>query len=132
MLIDKSFDLSAAQAVTSSAASTNIVDLNKEKLAAHPLMAVFRCGVAAEASGAATVTFAIQTCAASNFSSGVETVWSSDAIGKAALTADKQIAAADLGFAKLKRYVRAYYTVATGPLTAGKFDCYIAAMADMK
>ena len=46
------------------------------------------------------------------------------AIGKADLTAGKQAAVLKLP-SNLRRYIRVYYTVGTGPLTAGKFSAQI-------
>jgi len=125
MYIDKELELSNEQAVTSSAASTNYIDqgaamdagMGQQK---HLAISV---SVAATAAGAATVDFSIEKAGASDFSDK-ETVVSSGAIAKADLVAGKQI------FIPLPpgldgRYFRVYYTVATGPLTAGKFSAQI-------
>ena len=133
MLIDKSFDLAVGQDVTASAATTNVIDLKKSgKFAANPFFICGRVKTAATASGAATVTFSLETCDAENFSSGVVTIFSTAAIAKTALTANSHVFKVNIGEMNLKRYLRGYYTVATGPLTAGAFDVYGAAAADLK
>ena len=78
-------------------------------------------GAGAAAAGAATVTFAVQDSADN---SSFADVVASAAIGKAALTAGTQAAVFKLP-PNLRRYVRVYYTVATGPLTAGKFSAQV-------
>ena len=132
MLIDKTFELSDGQAVTASAPSTNVLDLSKTgKFAANPFFICCRVATAAAASGAATVQFSVQTSDSEAFSS-YETVAQSDAIAKASLTADSTAAKLQIGDKKLKRYIRGYYTVATGPLTAGAFDMYGVPAVDMR
>ena len=46
------------------------------------------------------------------------------AIGKATLVAGYKVFEVPIPF-KLQRYAKLVYTVATGPLTAGKFDAWI-------
>ena len=133
MNIDKSFEMSNGQEVTASAASTNVIDLGKSgKFAANPFYLCCRVAEAAAATGAATVTVDIQSSDNENFSSGVTTHFSTGAIGKAAITKDKHLFMVNVGEMKFGRYIRGYYTVATGPLAAGKFDLYGAAAVDMK
>lgn len=131
MIIENNM-LSAAQAVTASIASANVYDLGKSGLrVGNPLFICSRVHTSVEASGDATVTIAVQTSDDVSFSEGVTTLYTTSAIGKAALTADSHVFMLDIGAMKLKRYVRGYYTVATGPLTAGKFDLYLAGAIDM-
>ena len=125
MIIDKSLELSSAQAVTASAASTNYIDLGAagNVIGNEPYL-VIQTREAATASGSATVNFVIQTAADSAFTSPV-VLFDSGAVGKAALTLNSCPVKVKMPLG-LKRYVRVYYTVATGPLTAGKFDAFIA------
>lgn len=123
MFIDKLLQVSDAQAVTASAASTNVIDFGQ----ANPNVGlddrssmVITVDAAATAAGDATVTFAVQDSADNSTFADVAV---SAAIGKAALTA---------GFqhiipmpTKLRRYCRVNYTVATGPLTAGAFSAQV-------
>lgn len=124
MIIDKFLQVSDAQAVTASAASTDVIDTGVANRAigdVTSLAAVITVDEAAAAAGAATVTFSLQDSADnSTFTDVVATA----AIGKAALTAGTQAAVLKLP-SNLRRYIRVYYTVGTGPLTAGKFSAQI-------
>lgn len=123
MILDKALQMSNGQAVTASAASTDVIDfgqtnpnVGKDDLS----KLVINVTEDVAASGAATVTFSIQDSAdGSSFANVLATA----AYGKAALTAGTQIVIPMPH--KLRRYCRVYYTVATGPLTAGKFTASI-------
>lgn len=140
MHTDALLKLSDSQAVTSSAVSENTIDLGtaRDLGPGGELYATFQVNEAATASGSATVTFQIISSAAANLGSPTVLV-QSDAIGKAELTLGKVfsipmgnaiLAAQKLG----QRYLGVQYTVATGPLTAGKFTAYITldAVTDVK
>lgn len=123
MIIDKLLQVSNEQAVTASAASTDVIDFGQ----ANPDIGVndmsnmvITTDEAATAAGAATVTFSVQDSANNATFADVAVT---AAIGKATLA---------LGYQhvipmpyKLRRYCRVYYTVATGPLTAGKFSAQL-------
>jgi hypothetical protein len=123
MIIDKLLQVSDAQAVTASAASTDVIDFGQ----ANPNSGINRITTlaitvdeTATAAGAATVTFSVQDSADnSSFADVAVTA----ATGKAALPAGAQVLI-QMPVVH-RRYVRAYYTVATGPLTAGKFSAQI-------
>ena len=125
MFIDKALQVSSEQAVTASAASTDVIDFGQ----ANPNIGmddrskmVITVDESATASGAATVTFSVQDSADnSSFADVAVTA----AIGKATLVAGYQHVIPMP--TKLRRYVRVYYTVATGPLTAGKFSAQVVA-----
>ncbi len=123
MIIDKLLQVSDAQAVTASAASTDVIDFGQ----ANPNSGINQITTlaitvdeTATAAGAATVTFSVQDSADnSSFADVAVTA----ATGKAALPAGAQVL---IPMPVVhRRYVRAYYTVATGPLTAGKFSAQI-------
>ena len=120
MFIDKSLQVSDAQAVTASAASTDVIDFGQ----ANPNTGmddrssmVITVDEAAAATGAATVTISVQDSADNSTFADVAVT---AAIGKATLVAGYQHVIPMP--TKLRRYCRVYYTVATGPLTAGKFS----------
>lgn len=132
MLVDALLQLSAAQAVTASAVSTNTIDLGtaRDLAPGKPLYLVFGVDTTATAAGAATVTFQAISSAAANL--GSPTVLAqTDAIGKAELTAGRKLIAVPIAPPVLaaqpkgQQYLGAQYTVATGPLTAGAFTCYL-------
>ncbi|WP_026601473.1 Bbp16 family capsid cement protein [Methylomonas sp. 11b] len=132
MITDALLQLSFAQAVTSTAVSTNTIDLSQARDIGQggDLYAVFTVDEAATASGSATVTFQIISSAAANLSSPTVLIETAP-IAKTELTLGRDpiaicipesfLAAQPIG----QRYLGVQYTVATGPLTAGKFSCAI-------
>lgn len=118
MIIDYLAVLSDAQAVTASAASTNVIDTLAAGLARHPgVRFQFLVDTAAASGGASEVAFAIEDSADN---STFAAIVSSAAIAKASLTAGAIPFEGELPYHR--RYVRGYYTVTTNNLTAGKFD----------
>lgn len=124
MILDKLLMFSEAQAVTASAASTDIIDLGpiagdrRDIGVGYPIELIVRVPTPAAAAGDATVQFALQTSATEDFATPV-VLYNSDAVAVADLTAGA-------GFAVkvpqgVLRYLRVYYNVADGPLTAGAF-----------
>lgn len=132
MITDALLQLSAAQAVTASAVSTNTLDLgsNRDIGVGETLYAIFGVDVAALAAGAATVTFQIISSAAADLSSPT-VLASTGAIPKADLTLNRKpivlaLNAADLDAQPIgQRYLGVQYVVGTGPLTAGSFTCFL-------
>jgi hypothetical protein len=124
MIIDKNLQVSAAQAVTASAASTDYIDQGAAGDAYEPLKLVVQVREAATDSGSANVNFQVETDSDSGFATAKVVAFDSGAIGKAALTLNSEPVKVTLPYG-MKRYIRVYYTVATGPLTAGKFDAFL-------
>ena len=123
MIIDKLLQVSDGQAVTASAASTDVIDFGQ----ANPNTGmddrskmVITVDESVGAAGAATVTFSVQDSADNATFADVA---ATGAIGKANLAAGKQVVIPMP--TKLRRYCRVYYTVANGPLTAGKFSAQV-------
>lgn len=132
-MVDDFLKPSLAQAVTSSAVSTNTIDLGvaRDLGSGEELNFSFTVDVAATAAGAATVTFQVISSAAAALTSPT-ILTQTDAIGKAELTAGRKPIVVPIARAALisaqalgQRYLGAQYTVATGPLTAGSFTCYL-------
>jgi hypothetical protein len=134
MLLSKQTLLSDQQAVTASAASTNIIDLGaagtpvrgnalvRDIGAGQPVGILIQATEAFTAAGAATLTVTLEVDDNDAFGSAT-TVWTSGAIGKATLVAGYRLPIEYLPKGVNERYLRAYYTVATGPMTAGKITC---------
>lgn len=133
MILDSYNEYSDAQTVTVDAGSTNVIDhgplasgnTGRDLGAGEPIELVIQVDETVTADGAATVTFALQTDTDEAFGSAV-TIWTSAAIGKATLVEGYQVVRMKLPRGAYKRYTRVYYTVATGPLTAGKFSAFLA------
>ncbi len=126
MMYDKLNTFGTDQAVTTTAASTDIIDLGaaRDMGNGEPLELVVLVTETVMASGAATVTFTLETDDNAGFSSTF-VLASSSAIGKAALTAGTEVLRVKVPL-DAERYLRTNYTVATGPLTAGKFTAFLA------
>lgn len=123
MYIDKFLQVSDAQAVTASAASTDVIDFgqaNPNSGLTDQLTMAVTVDEAVTAAGAATVTFSVQDSADN---SSFADVAATAAIGKAALPLGAQVLIPMP--LQHRRYVRVNYTVATGPLTAGRFSAQV-------
>lgn len=81
------------------------------------------CTETVTADGAATVAFSLRTDTDPAMGSPTTLLFTA-AIGKASLTAGSQVYKSALP-AGCERYMDVYFTVATGPLTAGKFTAFI-------
>lgn len=132
MIFDHQSLFSDAQAITASAASSNVIDLGKSgrvygntvdlardigKGTLIPLL--IQVVEAFAATGAGTLTFSLEVDDNEAFASP-KTVWSSRAIGKAELVPGFVVVPEFVTRGTNERYMRLYYTVATGPMTAGK------------
>lgn len=122
------------QAVTSSAISSNVIDLRNASTPVlvdealqgdNPLWLVIQCTVAATAAGAATVTFSLESDSTADLATSATVHWSTAAIGKATLVVGYVVARVPLPSGDYERYLGVRYTVATGPLTAGSFLAYL-------
>jgi hypothetical protein len=124
MIIDADLVMSENQVVTTSDASTDYLDINKPGDAVgNELELKVICGEDAAADGAATVTIALQTAADSAFTSP-KTLLSTGALALADMVKGAELISARIPKGALQ-YLRVYYTVATGPLTKGKFTAFL-------
>lgn len=131
MILDKSNEFSDGQAVTATAVSTNVIELNpsgsnpvQDIGAGEPVWLVVQADETATAGGEATVTVTLESSDAAGLTS--PTVhYSSGAKALASLTAGSELVRIRLPGGDYKRYLGVRYTVGTGPLTAGKFSAFI-------
>jgi len=127
MYVDAKLLLSDEQAISATAVSTKSIDLGvagRDIGAGEPLYAVVVVDEGFTADGAATMTIGLITSAASNLSSPT-TILSTPAIGKAALTAGRVPIVIPIPPNIAERYLGLNYTVATGPMTAGKVTAFV-------
>lgn len=123
MILDKLLMFSEKQAVTATAASTDVIDLGpidgtrRDIGVGYPLEFWATVDTTATAAGAATLNVQLQT---SPDNSTWTTIYDSGALALAALTAGKRLFSAKVP-AGVQKSLRVNYTVATGPLTAGAF-----------
>lgn len=125
MIVDNLAVFSAAQAVTSTAVSTNTYDLltAQDIGEGKPIYVDFKVPTTFTAGGSATLTIQIITSASANLSSPT-VIDQSGAIPVASLVAGYRTALrippqiGSLG----QRYLGVQYTVATGPMTGGAID----------
>lgn len=124
MIIDHENLLSYKQAVTVTANSENVLDLGPPlhtgASGADEIPLFMHCDEAFLAAGAGTLTVAIQSSPVENFGSAVVTHYTSPAIAKTELAQPKRMPLNMNLPPDVQRYVRATYTVGTGPFTAGK------------
>ena len=127
MLLDQNGVLSEEQAVTTTAASTHVVDLTAAgNFVPGALFAL--CRVDVDFATLTSLTVSLETAANSNFSDATELA--SATFLAAALTAGKQLLAVAVP-AVVKRYLRAKYTVTGSAATAGKVSCFLTDAVDM-
>lgn len=134
MWIDKELQLSDAQAVTSTALSTNVIDTTYAGTVPYadygigvPLYLVVVVETVATDSGSdATLTVTFESDVVETMDSAAVVHFSTGALAFAAFAPDKTtLICTPLPMAAYKRYLALRYTVASGPLTAGKFDAFI-------
>ena len=133
MILDKFLEFSDAQAVTSTAVSTNVVDLyplggnttrdfgNGENI----YLVVRTVAPATDVSSDATLTVTFESSATDNMNS--PTVhFSTGALAFAAFSpAGTELVRIVVPGGNYLRYLGVRYTVANGPLTAGTFDAFL-------
>lgn len=124
MILDKQNIMSEAQAITATAVSTNVIDLGATGTdQGEPVNLLLQVNEAFTAAGAGTLTITLETDDNESFSSAT-VLLSTGAIPKATLALGYQAAISFLP-ANVERYIRLNYTVATGPMTAGKITAAI-------
>ncbi|QHA83540.1 hypothetical protein E3Z27_18570 [Pseudomonas mediterranea] len=125
MITDKLNTFSNGQAVTATAASTDVIDLGplthgntrRDIGAGEPIYLVVAALTAATAAGAATTNIQLQT---SDDNSTWVTLFDSGSLALAALTAGARPVQVAVPRG-VRRYLRVNYVIGTGPLTAGSF-----------
>ena len=132
MILDAQNEFSDSQAVTSTAISTNVIDMDAASIpknigGSEPLYLVIQTAVTCtDTSSDATVAFTLESDSAAALNSSPTVHFSTGALAFAAYaTAGTRVAVTPLPFGDYKRYLGVRYTVASGPLTAGAFDALL-------
>lgn len=123
MIIDYENELANKQAVTASAATTNVIDFGaaRDVATGKPLLLEIICDETVTAAGAATVDFQLQYDSTETFTPD-KTVDLNMGVAKGDLTAGTVVYRGSIPEGAEYQYMRGYHTVNTGPLTAGKFS----------
>lgn len=134
MIIDSLLEFSDAQAVTSTAISTNVIDLGpvtdntlRDIGTGESMYLIVSTNTAAtDTSSDATLTVTLESDSAVGLDSSATVHYSTGAIAFANFaTAGTVLVAVRLPAGNYEQYLGVRYTVASGPLTAGKFDAFL-------
>lgn len=132
MILDTQAEFSDSQAVTSTAISTNVMDLGatntlKDIGAGEPVYLVVQTVVAATDTGSdATLTITLESDSTADLATSATVHYSTGALAFAAFSpTGTTLVAVRLAAGSYERYLGVRYTVANGPLTAGQFDAFL-------
>lgn len=135
MILDAYNEFSDSQAVTSTAISTNVIDLHSTTIGntlrdigtGEDVYLVVQTAVAATDSGDdATLTVTLESDSAAALNSSATVHFSTGAMAFATFSPAKTVlACVRLPAGEYERYLGVRYTVASGPLTAGQFDAFL-------
>lgn len=130
MILDNLTEFADAQTVTATAIS-DVIDLGAAPTLqdignGQPLYLVLTCDESATSGGSATVNFSLESDSTANLATSATTHASTGAIGQASLVAGtfKRVIPLPVE-ARYERYLGVRFTVASGPLTAGKFSAFL-------
>lgn len=138
MYVDSQLLFSDAQAVTSTAISTNVVDLNASSNTNVPLLQdigigeevylyVYTQTTATDSGSDATLTLTLESDSTANLATSPTVHLSTGALAFATYaTAGSIVYQGKLPLGNYERYLGLRYTIASGPLTAGAFTGMLA------
>lgn len=132
MILDRTNEFSDSQAVTATAISANVIDVNPAAKnatidygAGEPVWLVLQVDTTFTAAGAATLTASLESAANAALSSGPVVHYTTPALALADLVAGAEVARIRLPRGDYKRYLGMRYTVGTGPMTAGAISAFL-------
>lgn len=137
MYVDSQELFSDAQAVTATAISTNVLDLNAASGTNVPLLQDIGIGepiylvvttvtTATDSGSDATLTVTLESDSTANLATSPTVHISTGALAFATFAnAGSVLLAAALPIGNYERYLGVRYTVASGPLTAGAFNAFL-------
>lgn len=134
MILDAGNEFSDSQAVTSTAISTNVIDLGpvadntlRDIGQGTQMWLVVTTDVAAtDTSSDATLTVSLESDSTANLATSATVHYTTAALAFAAFaTAGTVLVAVALPSGNYEQYLGVRYTVASGPLTAGNFSAFL-------
>lgn len=137
MYVDSQAQFSNAQAVTSTAISENVIDLNAASSSNVPLLQDIGTGpdiylvvqtatTCTDTSSDATLTLTLESDSTANLATSATVHLSTGALAFATYaTAGSQVFVGRLPAGNYERYLGLRYTIASGPLTAGAFTAFL-------
>lgn len=131
MILDAHNEFANSQAVTTTAISTNVIDLGSDVTTRNvggmePTFLVVQCDVTAADSGSdATLTVSLESDSVAGLGTSPTVHATTGAIAFAKLVAGATLAAIPLPFGEYERYLGVRFTVASGPLTDGAFSAFL-------
>jgi hypothetical protein len=140
MILDAFNEFSDAQAVTSTAISTNVIDLGpvtdntlRDIGTGNPVWLIVKTNTTAtDTSSDATLTITLESDSTANLATSATVHYSTGAIAFASFaTAGTVLVAVMLPSGLYEQYLGVRFTVASGPLTAGAFDAFLTKDADL-
>lgn len=129
MILDRQTLFSNSQAITATANSTDVYDLGVRRRVANPdadFEIYLKVMEAFTAAGAGTLAVSLVTADDSALTTNADTLMTTSAIGKATLVVGYEPAKWSVPSVRLRRFLGLVYTVATGPMTAGKITAGLA------
>lgn len=134
MILDALNEFSDSQAVTSTAISTNVIDLGpvtdntlRDIGQGDDMWLIVVTAVTATDSGSdATLTITLESDSTANLATSATVHYSTAALAFASFaTAGTVLVATRLPSGNYEQYLGVRYTVASGPLTSGAFDAFL-------
>lgn len=132
MFLSKQDEFSDGQVVTSSAISTNVIDLTLGQSGlttidignGEDIFLVIMVDTTVTQTGSGTVTFTLESDSTANLATSATVHWTSGAIPKATLVAEYRVVAMRLPLGDYERYLGVRYTVSETLLT-GAFSAFL-------
>lgn len=142
MYVDSQELFSNGQAVTSTAISENVLDLNAAAGSANPVLqdigvgtdvylVVMTTTTCTDSGSDATLTLTLESDSTANLATSPTVHYSTGALAFAAFaTAGTVITRIKMPLGSYERYLGLRYTIASGPLTAGAFTAFLTLYVD--
>ena len=125
MILSKELEFSDAQAVTATADSTNVIDLNSVQAIGEELYITVEVDTLPVSGGASTLIVTVNTDDNAAMASSTAVITSASFLKAALGAGEKVLNRVRLPSVGLERYLELTYTVGTADYTAGNFSAYL-------